>query len=294
MAREKKGLALTYALWALSLVGICGVQRMYLGQTGLGIALLFTFGFCGVGQFFDLLLLPNAVKQANQRLRDSNMVLPTNRQREANKAFGYFRDGMNAQADGRYLEALENYKEALRFEDNPNEKSSILYNMALVFASNGDYAKALDFYAQALELNSKMPQALNNMAVIHHHLGSIAEESGDADEADHCFNQAADFWGKTIRLAPNNYIEAQNWLKECGRGRVDLVNQTTQHTVLSGSEAAGPNESLMSHSISQAPSTTSTLASSGEEDELDQLLRHAEDSVNRIKISDSVKDHDRG
>lgn len=41
---------------------------MYLGQVGLGIALLFTFGFCGVAQLLDLLLLPDAVKEANQRL----------------------------------------------------------------------------------------------------------------------------------------------------------------------------------------------------------------------------------
>lgn len=41
---------------------------MYLGQVGLGIALLFTFGFCGVAQVLDLLLLPDAVKEANQRL----------------------------------------------------------------------------------------------------------------------------------------------------------------------------------------------------------------------------------
>jgi tetratricopeptide (TPR) repeat protein len=67
-----------------------------------------------------------------------------------------------------------------------------------------------------------MPQALNNIAVIHHHLGSIAEEQGDADEADRHYDQAADFWSKAIRLAPNNYIEAQNWLKTSGRGSVDV------------------------------------------------------------------------
>jgi len=65
---EQKELALAYGLWALSLVGICGVQRMYLGQPGLGVAMLFTFGFCGVGQILDLLLLPDALKQANLRL----------------------------------------------------------------------------------------------------------------------------------------------------------------------------------------------------------------------------------
>lgn len=41
---------------------------MYLGQTGLGVAMLFTFGFCGIGQVLDLLLLPDALDQANRRL----------------------------------------------------------------------------------------------------------------------------------------------------------------------------------------------------------------------------------
>jgi TM2 domain-containing membrane protein YozV len=67
-ATEQKDLALAYALWALSVVGICGVQRLYLGQPGLGIAMLFTFGFCGIGQVLDLILLPDALNQANRRL----------------------------------------------------------------------------------------------------------------------------------------------------------------------------------------------------------------------------------
>lgn len=41
---------------------------MYLGQPGLGIAMLFTFGFCGIGQVLDLILLPGALNQANRRL----------------------------------------------------------------------------------------------------------------------------------------------------------------------------------------------------------------------------------
>ena len=41
---------------------------MYLGQPGLGVAMLFTFGFCGIGQVLDLLLLPDALNQANRRL----------------------------------------------------------------------------------------------------------------------------------------------------------------------------------------------------------------------------------
>lgn len=69
---EKKEVAIGYLLWTLSFVGVCGVQRMYLGQVGYGIALLFTFGFCGIGQLLDLLLLPEAVNASNRDLFGAN------------------------------------------------------------------------------------------------------------------------------------------------------------------------------------------------------------------------------
>jgi hypothetical protein len=31
------------------------------------------------------------------------------------------------------------------------------------------------------------------------------------------FEKAGTYWKKAIRLAPNNYIEAQNWLKITGK-----------------------------------------------------------------------------
>ena len=71
-APEKKEVAIGYLLWTLSFVGVCGVQRMYLGQVGYGIALLFTFGFCGIGQLLDLLLLPEAVNASNRDLFGAN------------------------------------------------------------------------------------------------------------------------------------------------------------------------------------------------------------------------------
>ena len=70
---EKKEVAIGYLLWSLSFVGVCGVQRMYLGQVGYGIALLFTLGFCGIGQLLDLLLLPEAVSNANRSAGASNV-----------------------------------------------------------------------------------------------------------------------------------------------------------------------------------------------------------------------------
>lgn len=77
LSREKKELALGYALWCLGLVGICGVQRLYIGQVGYGLVLLFTFGLCGLAQLLDLLLLPSAVANINQNNR--TIKSPSNR-----------------------------------------------------------------------------------------------------------------------------------------------------------------------------------------------------------------------
>lgn len=146
-------------------------------------------------------------------------LLPTSN--TAKQAFAYYRDGMSAQADGEYAEALANYEEALTLEEDPRDRSFILYNMGLIYASNGDHDKALEFYHQSLDLNPSMPQALNNVAVINHYLGEQAQEAGNTEAADEHFDKAADYWQRAIRLAPNNYIEAQNWLKTTGRSKLD-------------------------------------------------------------------------
>ena len=147
-------------------------------------------------------------------------LLPANKR--AKEAFVYYRDGMSAQADGEYAEALENYEEALELEEDVNDKSYILYNMGLIYASNGDHDKALELYHQALEFNPRLPQALNNIAVIFHYKGEKAKENGDEDGGEALLDNAADYWIRAIRMAPNNYIEAQNWLKTTGRSQIDV------------------------------------------------------------------------
>jgi tetratricopeptide (TPR) repeat protein len=148
-------------------------------------------------------------------------ILPTNKR--AKEAFAYYRDGMSAQADGEYAEALENYQEALKLEDDDNDRSYILYNMGLIYASNGELDQALGYYDRAIELNPRMPQALNNIAVIYHYQGDKAKEAGDEDEAEALYDKAAEYWKQAIRLAPNNYMEAQNWLKITGRSEIDVL-----------------------------------------------------------------------
>ena len=103
-------------------------------------------------------------------------VFPASKQEK--QAFFYYRDGMSAQADGEY--------------------------------------------AEALELNSNLPQALNNVAVIYHYQGIKASEKQNLDLAKNLFDKAGEYWQQAIRLAPNNYIEAQNWLKTTKRMPADL------------------------------------------------------------------------
>jgi tetratricopeptide (TPR) repeat protein len=142
-------------------------------------------------------------------------VLPATK--EEKRAFSYYRYGMSAQSNGDYAEALENYYEALKLEEDPFDRSYILYNIGLIYGNNGDYAKALEYYHQALDLNTRLPQALNNVAVIYHYQGTNSSEKKEYELAQTSFDKAADYWKKAIRLAPNNYIEAQNWLKITGK-----------------------------------------------------------------------------
>ena len=148
-------------------------------------------------------------------------MLPAKQQ--AKEAFAYYRDGMSAQADGEYAEALENYEEALTLEEDPYDKSFILYNMGLIHASNGEHDKALDLYKEALDFNPRLIQALNNTAVIYHYRGEQAEAKGDKSSANNLYDEAARYWLEAVRLAPNNYIEAQNWLKITGRLKLDTI-----------------------------------------------------------------------
>ena len=142
-------------------------------------------------------------------------VLPTSKAEK--QAFCYYRDGMSAQSEGEYAEALENYYQALNLEEDPYDRSYILYNIGLIYASNGEHIQALEYYHQALELNSKLPQALNNIAVIYHYQGLKAADKNNLNTSKLMFDKAAEYWKQAIQLAPNNYIEAQNWLKVTGR-----------------------------------------------------------------------------
>jgi len=83
--------------------------------------------------------------------------------------------------------------------------------------------QALEYYHQALELNLSLSQALNNIAVIYHYQGVKASNKQNLEIAKGLFDKAAEYWRQAIKLDPNNYIEAQNWLKTTGRTSSDTL-----------------------------------------------------------------------
>lgn len=62
---EKKSPLIAYLMWGLGFVGIGGMHRFYLGQNNVGLALLVTFGGCGIGQILDVSTLGDSIKIAN-------------------------------------------------------------------------------------------------------------------------------------------------------------------------------------------------------------------------------------
>jgi len=62
---EEKQTSIAYLLWGLGFFGISGLHRIYLGNYGLGTAMLLTFGFCGVMQVIEIFTIPSAVEASN-------------------------------------------------------------------------------------------------------------------------------------------------------------------------------------------------------------------------------------
>lgn len=129
------------------------------------------------------------------------------------KAFSYYLNGLSAQDEGEYAEALNNYYQALQIEEDLYDRSIILYNIGLIYSKNGDYLKALKYYYFAIYINPRFTSALNNIAVIYHYQGSKAADKKCYALSESLLQKAAFYWIKTVKIDPNAYIEAWNWLK---------------------------------------------------------------------------------
>ncbi len=60
---------MAYLLWSLWFFGFAGIHRFYLGKPISGLIWFLTWGLFGMGQIFDLLLIPGMVEEKNFQLR---------------------------------------------------------------------------------------------------------------------------------------------------------------------------------------------------------------------------------
>mmetsp|Transcript_27088 Transcript_27088/g.62666 ORF Transcript_27088/g.62666 Transcript_27088/m.62666 type:complete len:238 (-) Transcript_27088:68-781(-) len=132
-------------------------------------------------------------------------------------AYQLYRKGMAAQTSGDYSTALKMYADSLKLEEDPIDRSYIFYNLGLIFYGNGEFVKAVKYYHLALDSNKEMCQAYNNIAVIYHSQGEKAQDRGNFEKSKLLFDKAAQYWNQAVRIAPTNYLEAVNWLKNSGR-----------------------------------------------------------------------------
>ncbi len=66
-----RSVGVSYVLWLLCFVGLCGIHRFYNGKWVTGLIWLLTGGLFLIGQLIDLFLIPGMVERTNvnQRLR---------------------------------------------------------------------------------------------------------------------------------------------------------------------------------------------------------------------------------
>jgi len=138
------------------------------------------------------------------------------------KAYIYYRDGLAAQNNGDYSEALEYYKESLMLEENKIDRGETLKNMAIIYMSNGEEDLSIETYEKALVENPNQPSCLKNIGLIYEKRGRYAEQNGDLDHRDIWFDKAAEVWSKAVRLYPGGYLDIENWLKNSGRSSIDM------------------------------------------------------------------------
>lgn len=66
---QMNNLGTTYLFWLACTFGVAGVHRIYNKKFFSGFLWLFTFGFLGIGQLIDLVLIPSMVDEHNLKLK---------------------------------------------------------------------------------------------------------------------------------------------------------------------------------------------------------------------------------
>lgn len=133
------------------------------------------------------------------------------------QAFESYRQGFQKHLEGQYAIAFKLYTSALYAEDDPIARSVVYYNMGIIYFQLNEKRKALLNFSQSLVLNPTNTSAMNHIAVIYHQIGELSLDQGYLDQSDLFFGRARQYWIEATSQAPNEYLEAQNWLEQTNR-----------------------------------------------------------------------------
>nr|YP_009497349.1 hypothetical protein ycf3 [Biddulphia biddulphiana]AWT40062.1 hypothetical protein ycf3 [Biddulphia biddulphiana] len=184
------------------------------------------------------MLMTNFIDKAFSVLADVILkILPASLKEK--KSFSYYRKGMVLQSKNRFKDALISYYAALEIEEDPYDRSFILYNIGLIFETFENDEIALQFFLQGLVCNPNLSQSLNSIGALYHRQARLCEREADEwlfnnqetnqkyldrDEYDffielskELYEQAALYFRAALRQAPDSYPEARNWLISTGR-----------------------------------------------------------------------------
>jgi tetratricopeptide (TPR) repeat protein len=128
------------------------------------------------------------------------------------KAFQAYKKGLENQVDGKYAQAFELYIESLELETDSFARSYLYYNIGIIYSQLNQTHRALINLNQSLRLNPSNTGALNNIAVTYHKIAENLLLEGELDQSDIFFERAREYWLEATRLAPDQYLQAQNWL----------------------------------------------------------------------------------
>jgi len=142
--------------------------------------------------------------------------------RKDKKSFSYYQVGLEAQDQGRYDEALNNYLQSIKLEETDRDLGTVLYNIGLIHDNNGNFIDALIYYHRALGFNKENAQIWYNIAVIYHTQAARAEIANNhilylENLCNDLYNLAAKYWLEALKLAPDTYPEVISWFKSTGR-----------------------------------------------------------------------------
>jgi tetratricopeptide (TPR) repeat protein len=131
-----------------------------------------------------------------------------------NAAFRLYKEGFQKHLEGQYAIAFRLYVRALYTEMDPIARSVIYYNMGVIYFQLNEKQKALLHLNQSLVLNPTNTAAMNHIAVIYHQIGEFCLNEGSLEQSDVFFSRAQQYWVEATLQAPNEYLQAENWLAQ--------------------------------------------------------------------------------